>query len=337
MNWRGFAKIELHRHLEGSIRLETIVDVAEEAEVKLPSQNLEDLKDQVLVLNPMKDLAEALNKFLLAQSILATPEILERVAYENCIDAFKDGIRILELRYSPGYINLNHPKLNYDNIHKSILKGIANAEKELKGELIVGLIAIISRDQAEDEAAKTTEFAIRNREHFVGFDLAGDELVHATSRFKSYFKRAKDAGLGITAHSGEVNVDHAASFIKASVEELGATRIGHGVQVHRDREMIDFVKKNGIVLELCPTSNVLTSAVPNLKAHPIKRLLENDLKVTLNSDDPHLFGIDLTHEYEILSSELCMTEAQFRKMNQTAFQASFIPNFKLQKHRHLFF
>lgn len=324
MDWRKFRKIELHRHLEGTVRLQTVLDVADEAGVSLPTRNLEELKRHALVLEPMENLAAVLDKFWLVQSVLATPSIIERISYENCKDAFEEGIRVLELRYSPSFINAHHPTLNYDIIHEAIVKGVNRAEKELNGRLAVGLIAIISRDQPMEEADKTTDFAINHRKTFVGFDLAGDEAGFPCRLFEKFFKKVRQAGLKITVHSGEADVPDSAKFVQESIEHLGAQRIGHGVQVAKDRKVADFVKKRDVVLELCPTSNVLTRAVPNIKSHPIKKLMEWGVPVTVNSDDPFLFGIDLTHEYEVLSQELDFSKKDFESLNERALKATFI-------------
>ncbi len=321
---RKIKKVELHRHLEGSVRLQTVLDVAQDAGIRLPTTDLEELKHHALIIEKMADLETVLNKFMLVQSALATPAIIRRVSYENCIDAFNDGIRVLELRYSPSFINLNHPSLDYDMIHKAVVDGVAQAEKELDGKMAVGLICIISRDQPPGEATKTVDFAAAHSRSFVGFDLAGSEVGYPVSSFRKHFDKARRAGLGITVHSGEARVNEAPGWVKEAVTELGASRIGHGVQIIHSTEVMDFVKKNDVTLEVCPTSNILTSAFDTLSDHPIRKFLDYGIRVALSSDDPHIFGIDLTHEYEVLEKELKFTTAEFDRMNAYALEASFI-------------
>jgi adenosine deaminase len=330
-SWRKFKKVELHRHLEGSVRLQTVLDVAREAGVKLPCESLEELREKALILQPMADLKTVLDRFWLIQSVLATPAIIERVAYENVVDAHHDGIRVLELRYSPGFIFANHPGLDYDMIHEAIVRGVTKAEKELSGAIAVGLICIISRDQPMKEADKTAAFAINHRKTFIGFDLAGSEAGFPCSLFKDHFKRARESGLQITAHAGEVRIKESPAFVKESIEVLGARRIGHGLQIIHDSKIVEFVRDRGVVLELCPTSNVITNAVGSLEEHPIRRLMKAGVRVTLNSDDPHIFGIDLTHEYEELASKLAFTPEEFDLLNQEALKASFIAPEKAAK------
>lgn len=316
--------MELHRHLEGAIRVQTILDVAGEAGVDLSCESLEELREKALILKPMQNLKEVLDKFWLFQSVLANPSIISRVAYENCIDAYHDGIRVLELRYSPSFINHNHPELNYDVIHEAIVGGVKKATHELGGKIAVGLICIITRDQPLAEADRTADFAINHRKSFVGFDLAGEEVGFKSSQFVNYFERVKKAGLRITVHSGEEAVAEAPQFVKESIELLGAERIGHGLQIIHDKKVIDFVKSRNVVLELCPSSNVITNAVKDLKSHPIKRLMDLGVRVTLNSDDPHIFGIDLTNEYEVLEQELGFTERDFETLTKEALEATFV-------------
>jgi adenosine deaminase len=328
-NAREIKKVELHRHMEGSIRLETLIDAAALVGVKLPTTDLKELRRHALVLEPMRDLLSVLNKFWLFQSVLGSPEVIKRMAYENVIDAYNDGIRVLELRYAPAFISKGHSNLTYEMIHAAVCEGVTQAEEELGEDAIaVGLICILNRDIDHGEAEKTLDFILKYRDTFVGLDLAGDELASRSTVYKKHFLRAKREGVKITVHAGEANVPLAPQFVRESILELGALRIGHGVQIIHDQTVIDLVRERGIVLELCPTSNVLTNAVPSIKDHPIRKLREMGVKVTLNSDDPHIFGIDLTHEYEVLRRELKFSDEEFAQMNETALKASFIPEEK---------
>jgi adenosine deaminase len=330
-NWREVRKVELHRHLEGAVRLQTILEGAEEAGVVLPTKNILELKDYTCVLFPMADLATVLKKMFTVQAVLATPGILKRIAYEACRDAFTEGIRVLELRYSLGFINFKHPGLNYDLIHQSIVSGVEQAENELQGKLAVGLIATISRDIGMADAEKTTDFVVNHKDSFVGFDLAGDEAGFKSSLFKKCFDRVKSQGLGITVHAGEITTPGASKLVQESIELLGATRIGHGVAIAEDPEVIDFVKSKNVVLEVCPTSNVYTKVCENIASHPISKLIKAGVRVTLNSDDPQFFGISLSHEYEVLARYLDFSLSDFEKLNEEALNATFIPKEKARK------
>lgn len=321
------AKAELHRHLELCLRPDTIWELAPQFGINLKSQ--QEFQDRFMILEPMKDLGTVLNKFLDTQKLLATEAILERISFEACEDAFKnDGIRILELRYAPTFIQLNHD-LSFDQIHQAIVRGILKAEAIYP--MAVGLICIVQRVLPIATAANVIDFAIENKQTFVGVDLADNEDGFDSKPFAPLFLKAKKAGLGITIHSGEAPNPKAPKWVLDAVDVLQASRIGHGVQIYQDPKITSTIVERGIVLELCPTSNMLTNAVPELKNHPLKNLFEAGVKVTVNTDDPGIFNTNLNREYRIVHEILGMPLADLEKCAQTAAEASFIPLPKRQK------
>lgn len=278
----------------------------------------------------MGALSSVLNKFLDTQLLLGSTEILERIAYEACVDAYKEGIRVLELRYAPTFVRLRHDHLSFEKIQSAIVKGVARAEKDF--EMAVGLICIIQRISPIDEAERVANFAIDHKDTFVGLDLADNEEGFDSKPFAPFFIKARDAGMGITVHAGEINTPKAPGYVRDAVEHLGATRIGHGVQIHRDPEMIEYVKSRKIVLELCLTSNYLTQAVPgDLKAHPLKKLIAAGVLATINTDDPGIFDTDMNKEYRLLHELFDFTTSDFAKCNTLAAQASFISREKINR------
>lgn len=319
--WRELPKVELHRHLEGALRFSTLCELAPQVGIELPT-DIEQKKQALLVREPMKDLTAVLNKFLTSQHVLYSEEILSRITYECIEDAYREGIRILELRYSPTYIHQGHDSLNFEKIHRSILKGIDQAKRL---PISVGLIGIIQRILPLESANFVTDFIIDHKETFVGIDLADDEVSCPTLSFASCFAKARKAGLHVTVHSGEANVPGIEKNVKDAIEHLGAERIGHGVQIYKNEEILRFVKANKVALELCPTSNWLTNAVSNLRQHPFKILMDQGVLTTINSDDPGIFDIDLNNEYQVLADHHGLTLADFEKCNDTAAQVSFLP------------
>jgi adenosine deaminase len=315
-------KAELHRHLELCVRGSTIREIA--PQMGIPVRNAVEYRERFLITEPMKDLGAVLNKFLDTQKLWASPELIERLTFEACEDAFKiDNVRILELRYAPTFILSGHPSLSFEKIHEAILKGMRRAEKEFP--LAVGLICIIQRILPVKDAEAVTEFAMSHRDSFIGLDLADNEVGFDSKPFAPFFLKAKRSGLGITIHSGEAPAPNAPRYVREAIDYLGATRIGHGLQIYRDPAMMAFVKDQGIVLELCPTSNWLTQAVPQLSEHPFRRLMEFGIKTTINTDDPGIFNIDLNHEYRVLHETHGLTVAQLEKCADFAADASFIP------------
>ncbi|MCM2282983.1 MAG: adenosine deaminase [Bdellovibrionaceae bacterium] len=318
----------MHRHLECSLRVATLKELARRAGIEVPDDERA-FRDKFLVTTPMLDLETVLTKFLVTQKLLSSEEILERIAFECVEDAVREGIRILELRYAPTFVAQGHPHLSFESIHEAILRGITRARHL---PVAVGLIAIIQRTRPLREAERVTEFAIAHRETLIGLDLADNEVGFDAKPFAPLFSKARQAGLGITVHAGEAIFAGSARAPIEAVENLGAQRIGHGLQIHNDPRAIEFFRARRIPLELCPTSNWLTNAVPSLSDHPFRRLMEQGVPVTINSDDPGVFGIDLVHEYDVLARDHRLSQQEFNQCNDVAAAASFIAHETKQKH-----
>lgn len=329
MSWiQQLQKTELHRHLELSLRLSTIKELATQMGMDVSTQ--EKFAHRFLILEPMKDLGAVLNKFLDTQKLLNSEQILERIAFEACEDAFNnENIRVLELRYAPTFVQSGHGHLSFEKIHEAFVRGVSRAEA--KYPMAVGLIAIIQRILPVSVAESVTDFVIQNKDTFVGLDLADNEVGFESKPFASCFHRAAAAGLGITVHSGEADVLEAPIYIMDAIEKLGATRIGHGVQITKDPRVIDYVREHKIILELCPTSNHLTQAVKGFSQHPFRRLHEAGVLVSLNTDDPTIFCTDMNKECELVVENLGVTQQQLQKVFQDAYEKSFIPLAKRQK------
>lgn len=329
---RRIPKVELHRHLECSVRLSTLRELGPKAGIDVSGTQAE-LKKRLLVAEPMTDLETVLAKFLATQRLLHCEENLTRITFEAIEDAFREGVRILELRYAPTYVRLNHEHLSYDRIHRAIAKGVELA-KDLP--IAVGLIAIVQRTLPMKVAEEVTDFAIAHRGitkyDLIALDLADNETTAETRAFAPLFQRAKVSGLHITVHAGEDNFPGAPANVKTAIEELGAERIGHGVQVYKDPAVLRLVTEKRVPLELCPTSNWLTGAVSSTARHPFRTLFASGALTTLNSDDPGLFDIDLVHEYGILANEHGFTEGELNRINDIAASASFIPFAEKQKY-----
>jgi adenosine deaminase len=296
------------------------LDLAPQFGIHLKSQ--QDFQDRFLILEPMKDLGSVLNKFLDTQKLLATPEILERISFEACEDAYRnENIRILELRYAPTFIAEGH-KMSFHEIHSAIIRGIERAEKTYP--IAVGVICIIQRIRPVGDAEKVVDFALEHKNTFVGLDLADNEEGFDSKPFAPLFHKAKKAGLGITIHSGEAPHPKSPKWVLDAINVLGAERIGHGVQIYRDEDVMRAVREKDVVLELCPTSNMLTNAIPNLKDHPLKRLHEFGVKVTINTDDPGIFNTNANREFRVACDVIGMSTEQLEACAQVAAERSFI-------------
>jgi adenosine deaminase len=158
----------------------------------------------------------------------------------------------------------------------------------------------------------------------VGFDFADRDIGFELRRFAPLIDKARNAGLRFTTHCGEDKVPEAAQHIRMAIEELRAERVGHGIYAVQDPQVVELAKRQRVLFELCPTSNWLTSSVPSITAHPIRKFMQAGVHVSINSDDPGLFGIDLTNEYEVLQRDLRFTEAEFEHLNDLAAAHSFV-------------
>lgn len=325
---RSLPKVDLHRHLDCSMRWSTLVELAPQVGIDLP-RDPKVWRDHFLVTSPMKDLDSVLRKFLTAQKVLASEEILSRLAFEACEDAFNDGVLVLELRYAPTFIAEGHANLNFEKIHRALMKGVAEARRRLP--MAVGLICTVQRIKPVAEAKFVVDYVIDHKQDFIGLDLADNEEGFEAKPFAELFMKAKKAGVRITVHSGEAPHPDSAKWVKDCVDHLGAERIGHGIQIIRDTAVMNFIREKGIPLEVCPLSNDLTQAFPTSADHPIRKLWNAGVKITINSDDPGVFATTLTDDYEILQRVHGFTAADFSRANEIAREVSFLPKSEIEK------
>ncbi len=312
---KALPKVELHRHLEGSIPVPLTLEWSKKYGLPLPKQNPH---EGIQVKTPMP-LPQVLERLFYQQRCFQDKESVETLTYAVLKDIAYDNIKLIELRFSPGF--MAEPKnLSFDTIMEATLLAKERAQKDFGIE--VGFILISSRDFGVDVCEETVDLALRWKKEISGIDLAGDETNFHPELFEKPFQRAHKAGLSITTHSGEVSHP---SHITTSIQKLKASRIGHGVQAIQDPTVIQYLINHKIPLELCPTSNFITKAIPHIKEHPLKKFMDLGIEVTINSDDPTLFGTTLTQEYEICMQELGFSLEEIKKTILTSFRHSFIP------------
>lgn len=320
MNYKDIPKTELHCHLEACFRPETVMEVGRALGLDVP-QEQERFHDEWLLSKPLENLEVALQRFVDIQQIWCSEEIIERMTYEACEYAVGQGIRIMEFRYAPDFIASGKPHLDFLKIHEAVLRGVARAAEF---DIAIGLIGIVQKTLSLADAEHTINFIIDNADTFVALDFA-DKDTHSFADYAPMVRRAQGAGLHVTVHAGEEPLPTAADEVRQAITELGAERIGHGIHIINDESVLALVRDRDVALEVCPTSNWLTSSVATTQAHPIRRLIEAGVAVTINSDDPGLFGIDLCHEYEVLHREHDFSIDDFKRCNDIAAAKSFIP------------
>ena len=314
----GYPLVELHRHLDGNVRLETVIDLARQHNVDLPAMTVEGIRPYVQIVGREPSLVDFIAKFEMLRRVMVDYDAVRRIVRENLEDAVREGIDYVELRFSPAFMAEHH---GLDTL--AVAEAACDALEEARDLPVrAKLIGIISRHYGAEAGWTELEAAIRGRDRgIVALDLAGDEAGFPGELFVDHFRKAREAGLRGIAHAGEAA---GAESVRQAVLGLGAERIGHGVRSIEDPEVLDLLAERGIPLEVCPTSNIQTSTVPDYQSHPLPALLARGLAVTLNTDDPSISGIDLAHEYRIAREELGLGEDDLRKMQENAVAAAFL-------------
>jgi adenosine deaminase len=310
--------IDLHRHLDGSVRLETIVELGRQHNIELPGKTVEEIRPHVQVTEPQPGLMAFLAKMLWATKVLADGEACRRVARENVEDAKREGIDYLELRFSPWFM-AEPNQLDPREVIEGIVAGIAEGVETTR--LRVNLIGILSRTYGADIAMKELDALLAYREHFVALDLAGDEANFPAPMFVDHFKKGRDAGWRVTVHAGEAG---GAQSVWDAIKLLGTERIGHGTRALDDPNLTDYLAENRVPIEANLTSNVHTSTVPNLASHPLREMMSRGLVCSINTDDPGLSGIDLRHEYEVAAPAAGLTRDQIHQAQINALETAFL-------------
>lgn len=312
MNLLNFPKIELHIHLDGSVRPNTVSDI-----LNLDKKKIE---KEMKVDNSCKDLNEYLTKFDLPLKILQTKENLIRVSEELATDLKKDGVIYAEVRFAPILHTRNG--LSCEEVIESVIEGISRVD------IKINLIICLMRNVSDNDNYKVIEAGLKYiNNRVVGFDLAGAEAIYKTSKFEELFKYINKYNIPYTIHAGEA--DGVSSF--KSAIEFGTKRIGHGVRIMEDNSMIKYAKEHNITFEVCPTSNIDTKIFKEYKDHAIKKMYDNNLNITINTDNRTVSNITLTEEYEKLINTFNFNLEDLKIMNINAINASFINEIEKEK------
>lgn len=297
-------KIDLHRHLEGSLRLNTLAEIAKESRLEyLPGYDIEDFRQLVQIVDGDRADADVfLSKFVPLRHFYRSAEIIERVAYEAVADAAAENIIYLELRFTPQALarEMDYPLTDAADW---VIKGVESAQKDF--DILVRLIVSMNRHESVEVGEECLELAIdRIDKGIVGVDLAGAENEYPGKPFAPIFKRAREAGLQVTIHAGEWAGPES---IEEAIKLQGASRLGHGVRILQDSEMLRIAREHEIAFEVCPTSNYQSGVTPTLAQHPLKTMYHMGLKTTINTDDPSISGINLTDEMVTVVEHLDFT------------------------------
>lgn len=303
-------KVELHVHLEGSMRPTTVVELAERYGVELPDGLRQGRYE-------FRDFRHFIEEFVAGLSCLRGPEDFRRVALEFCEDEAAQGIRYAEVTFSlPDH---RAQIRDWDETLVAVLEGLAEGERRsgivcrVYVDVVRGIDMALSRRAMEIAAAHIDGGVI-------GIGLGGEEAEFPPEPYAEIFRDGIARGLHSIPHAGEM---HGPASIRGAIDALGAERIGHGIRILEDRALVDEVRERRIALDVCPTSNLMTGAVSSLEAHPLPAMLEAGLQCTLASDDPSMFHSYLADEYEVCRRIFGMDDGRLAEVARTGVRASF--------------
>ncbi len=312
-------KAELHRHLEGSLRIETMLDIARQHGITVPVSIL-----HLSGLVQMGDeepynFSNFLEKFKTLRLFYRSPEVIHRVASEAVEDAVRDNVRYMELRFTPVALS-RAERFPLHDVMEWVCES-ANATAEKHG-ITVKLIASVNRHESPELAEQVAWLASGMMdEGIVGLDIAGNEADFSGKPFAPIFREAKESGLKITVHAGEWA---GAENVREAIEVLGADRIGHGVRVMEDENVVALAKERGTVFEVCVTSNHQSGVITSLKKHPLPKMIEAGLITTINTDDPSISKISLSGEFQMAHEKLGLSMETLKGQTLNAVNAAFV-------------
>ena len=311
--------IELHLHLDGSLRPETVWELAKEQNIKLPANTVDEVRDQMQVPEDCRTLEEYLTRFDLPLLVLQTREALERAAFELTEDLAKEGVTYAEIRFAP-QLSIKGG-MTQEQAVEAAIEGVKRGMEQYPS-IRDGLILCGMREEDNKEwNLQTVEAAKKYLGDVVcAVDIAGAESLYPTERFAPVFEKVREYGLPSTIHAGEAAGPESMKTALA----FGAKRIGHGVAAVEDPELVRRLIEEQITLEVCVTSNYQTKVVPSIEAHPIRRLFNAGVRVTVNSDNRTVSNTNVRKELDILRNVFGFKEQEIEKMEEYAWEARFL-------------
>lgn len=313
-----FPLIDLHRHLDGSVRLTTILELGRQHHLPLPAWDVDSLRPHIQVTQPQPGVMEFIRKFQWMVGVMADYDAVWRIAYENVLDAQQEGLDYVELRFSPWFMAEPH-HLDAKQVTAAVVDGVRSAC--LATGMKASLIGILSRTYGVETAWQELQALLVYADDLIAIDLAGDEANYPGEWFVPHLRLAREKGLQVTVHAGEAA---GAESIWQAVRELGARRVGHAVAALQDPALMEFLRQEQIGVETNLTSNVQTSVVAGYAQHPLRNFLEAGLLATINTDDPGISGIDLRYEYEVAAPAAGLSPEQIRQAQRNALQVAFL-------------
>ena len=312
-------KTDLHVHLDGSLRLSTIIELAERQGVELPATDPDELGKLMSLGQNCGSLEKYLEAFDITLRVMQTEEALYRVAYELAEDAAAENVRYMEVRYSP----MLHTRkgLRPTSVVEAVLAGLRAAHDELGVESAVIICGI--RNISAESSLEMAELAVAYKGRgVVGFDLAGAENDHPAKHHKAAFQLVRDNNINCTIHAGEA---YGPESIAQALHVCGAHRIGHGCRLREDGDLLHYINDHRIPLECCPSSNVQTGAVRDLSSHPMRLYCNLGLRVTVNTDNRLITNTTVSKELWFCHTQMGMSLADIKNLIVAGFKSGFMP------------
>ena len=319
-------KVELHRHLEGSLRLRTMQEIARAQGIVVPT-NTGSLSNLVQVQkSDPSTYQNFLAKFSTLRLFYRSPEVIHRVTREAVEDAAKDNVRYLELRFTPVAMS-RAERFPLGDVMDWVCESALKSASEFG--LRVGLIVSVNRHESLELAEQVAWLAVaRLSRGLVGLDLAGNEAEFPARPFAGIFREAQESGLKLTMHAGEWG---GAANVREALEIFNTDRIGHGVRVLEDASIVALARERGTPFEVCVTSNYQTGVIPASTEHPLMKMLDEGINVTLCADDPSISQITLTDEYHRVCEDMDLSQPKLKERILAAAVAAFLSDQERQK------
>jgi adenosine deaminase len=312
-------KTDLHVHLDGCLRLDTIIELARKQQVKLPTFDRGELFRLIYAGDVCNSLDDYLKAFDVTLSVMQNEEGLERAAFELAEDAFKENVRYIEVRYAP----MLHTRagLSLTDVVEAVLRGLRQAKRTFG--IRYGVILCGIRTMSADLSLRMAELAVafKNR-GVVGFDLAGSEVNNPAREHRAAFQLILDNNINCTAHAGEA---YGPDSIAQAIHKCGAHRIGHGTRLRENGELLNYVNDHRIPLEVCVSSNIQTKAASSWEAHPVDFYVDYGLRVTINTDNRTVTDTTVSKELWLCHQQYGWTLDRIKEIIISGFKSSFMP------------
>ena len=312
-------KTDLHCHLDGSLRLSTILELARKQKVELPSTTEEGLAKAIHRGEICQDLVEYLKAFDITCSVMQTEDALERTAYELAQDAAKENVWHLEVRYAP--VLHTRRGLPLARINDAVLHGLKRAARDF--DMSTGVILCGIRNMDPRDSYRLAELAVAYKGRgVVAFDLAGGERGNPAKDHAKAFTLIRENNMNTTVHAGEA---FGPASIKQALHDCGAHRIGHGTRLAEDGDLLAYVTDHRIPLEVCLLSNIQTSVVDDLSRHPLRLYFDLGVRVSLNTDNRLITDTTITDELWRAHVDLGFTLEELKVLLVQGFKSAFLP------------